>query len=125
MLEETRSDMMMLPQNDGVVAAWDKAEEYFVDQPDSLDAVDALGYLFERKNPFMALPILSQVVYCLQQAALCKPDAESFKHIMRLAVNNGGDTDSIGAITGNILGAAWGLMPCRKTGWILSCVKTN
>ncbi len=39
----------------------------------------------------------------------CALKAESFAHGIRLAVNHGGDSDSTGAITGNILGAMWGV----------------
>ncbi|MHB1457325.1 MAG: ADP-ribosylglycohydrolase family protein [Armatimonadota bacterium] len=39
---------------------------------------------------------------------LCALKAKDFAHGIRLAVNHGGDSDSTGAITGNILGAMWG-----------------
>lgn len=39
----------------------------------------------------------------------CALVARDFAHGVRLAVNHGGDSDSPGAITGNILGAMWGV----------------
>ena len=41
-------------------------------------------------------------LYC----AMSAPDAE---HSLLLAVNHGGDSDSTGAITGNIVGARYGI----------------
>lgn len=42
-------------------------------------------------------------------AVYCALVARDFRHGVLLAVNHGGDSDSTGAITGNLLGAAWGL----------------
>lgn len=42
-------------------------------------------------------------------AVYCALVARDFHHGVRLAVNHGGDSDSTGAITGNLLGAAWGV----------------
>ena len=39
----------------------------------------------------------------------CALVAHDFAHGVRLAVNHGGDSDSTGAITGNLLGALWGV----------------
>lgn len=41
-------------------------------------------------------------------AVFCALSAEDFRSGVLSAVNHGGDSDSTGAITGNILGAAWG-----------------
>lgn len=41
-------------------------------------------------------------------AIFCALKAENFVHGVRVAVNHGGDSDSTGAITGNLLGAALG-----------------
>jgi ADP-ribosylglycohydrolase len=38
----------------------------------------------------------------------CALRAESFEHAVRLAVNHGGDSDSTGSLTGQLLGALWG-----------------
>jgi ADP-ribosylglycohydrolase len=42
-------------------------------------------------------------------AVTCAMAARDFDHGIRLAVNHGGDSDSTGAITGHLLGAAWGI----------------
>ena len=42
-------------------------------------------------------------------AVYCALVADDFAAAVRLAVNHGGDSDSTGAITGNILGALWGV----------------
>lgn len=47
----------------------------------------------------------------------CALVAEDLAHGVRLAVNHGGDSDSTGAVTGNILGALWG-EAAIPTGWL-------
>lgn len=42
-------------------------------------------------------------------ALYCALRAESFEHGVRLAVNHGGDSDSTGSLTGQLLGALWGV----------------
>lgn len=97
-----------LLNNDAVLAAWQMAEDAHKMQPDSMDEINALGYRFKPQNPFTALPIFTQVIYTLYQAATYEPHGENFKKSIRLAVNHAGDSDSVGAIAGNIIGAAWG-----------------
>lgn len=48
-------------------------------------------------------------------AIYCALVAESFEQGVRLAVNHGGDSDSTGSMTGQLLGAAWGhdVIPAR------------
>lgn len=48
---------------------------------------------------------------------LCALRAESFEHGVRLAVNHSGDSDSTGAITGNLLGLVMGL-ESLPTAWL-------
>lgn len=107
-LLHSRSEAEQLPQAAVVLDAWDMAEEEYLDNPASMDAINALGYRFKPQNPFTALPVFTQVIYALHHAARCEPDADGFKDVMRLAVNHAGDSDSVGAVAGNILGAAWG-----------------
>ena len=38
----------------------------------------------------------------------CALRADSFEHGVRLAVNHGGDSDSTGSLTGQLLGTLWG-----------------
>ena len=42
-------------------------------------------------------------------ALFCALRAESFEHGVRLAVNHGGDSDSTGSLTGQLLGTLWGV----------------
>jgi len=44
-------------------------------------------------------------------ALFCALKAENFAHGVLLAVNHSGDSDSVGAITGNILGRPLRLVP--------------
>lgn len=48
----------------------------------------------------------------------CALRAESFEHGVRLAVNHGGDSDSTGSLTGQLLGTLWGAdaIPSRWLG---------
>lgn len=64
-------------------------------RPPSAEVVESLG------KGWIAEEALAIGLYC----ALV---AEDFLHGVRLAVNHGGDSDSTGSITGNLLGAWWG-----------------
>lgn len=70
----------------------------------SLAQIDALPAQLGHKNPFLAAPVLAQVAYALEQ---CRR-ARDVKAAMVLSVNHSGDSDSVGAIVGNILGARYG-----------------
>ena len=50
-------------------------------------------------------------------ALFCALKAESFEQGVVLAVNHGGDSDSTGAMTGNLLGALWG-RSAIPTAWL-------
>jgi len=47
----------------------------------------------------------------------CALRAESFEHGVRLAVNHGGDSDSTGSLTGQLLGTLWGI-ECIPQRWV-------
>lgn len=70
---------------------------------DAINAIpDELGY----GNQFLNNPIFAQVVYVAYEFAKNPaPTVEDFKNSLRLAVNHSGDTDTVGAIAGNIIGA--------------------
>lgn len=108
-LQHSKNALKDLPDHASVLAAWDMAEQAHQENPGSMDVINDLGFRFKPQNPFTALPVLTQLVYTLHYAATCEPDAQSFKDVMRLAVNHAGDSDSVGAIAGNVLGAAWGM----------------
>lgn len=107
-LNKAKGNMQELPYYDGVMNAWKLAEQAFIINKNDMGHMDELGYKMG-KNPFLALPVLSQVVYCLYQAAETEyPDANAFKQVIRLAANHSGDSDSVAAIVGNVVGASWG-----------------
>ena len=82
----------------------DHAEKKFREKPPSFETIDALPQELGFKNPFLALPVLAQATYGL----LAGSRASDVKSAMVLAVNHSGDSDSVGAIVGNILGARHG-----------------
>lgn len=107
-LKMTKQEIVKLPQHNGVENAWHRAEQHNKKEV-SINIMDKLGRSHYKKNPFLALPVFSQTVYCLSVAAQVKvPTPENFKGIMRLAANHSGDSDSVAAIVGNCVGAAWG-----------------
>lgn len=107
-LNAGRKTLHTLPQSGSVMGAWDKAKKFYDDVPHSAEGIHKLGRDFEGRGAFMALPIFSQVVYTLHEAATRMPNAANFKRVIRLAANHGGDSDTVAAIAGNIVGAAWG-----------------
>lgn len=71
-----------------------------------MDALPAkLGY----ESAFLAVPVFAQIIYALHTAQ--EPhgnEGDAFKQILICAVNHSGDSDSVGAVVGNAVGAAWG-----------------
>jgi ADP-ribosylglycohydrolase len=53
----------------------------------------------------------------LALSLFCALRAESFEHGVRLAVNHGGDSDSTGSLTGQLLGTLWG-EPAIPARWL-------
>jgi ADP-ribosylglycohydrolase len=86
------------------VAALDAAEEIAVDGVPTAGRVESLG------QGWVAEEALAIAVYCSLAA-------EDFAHGVTLAVNHGGDSDSTGGITGNILGALLG-QQALPTDWL-------
>jgi ADP-ribosyl-[dinitrogen reductase] hydrolase len=78
---------------------------------------EALGYLrrFSDHTPEPALDALL-ATHCALSVFM---GAGSFTHAVLTAVNLGGDADTIGAITGALAGACWGL-PAIPPLWILN-----
>ena len=94
-----RGSRQSLAGRDGgteVLAAVDRALEQSKQADVSVDRVASLG------QGWVAEEALAIAVYC----ALCA--GEDFEKGVWLAVNHGGDSDSTGAITGNILGVLLG-----------------
>jgi ADP-ribosylglycohydrolase len=67
-----------------------------------------LGY----KNHFLAIPVLSQVMYGILIADTIKNNTndlqKAFKNSLSIVATIEGDSDSVASILGNILGSAWG-----------------
>ncbi|TAL27898.1 MAG: ADP-ribosylglycohydrolase family protein [Alphaproteobacteria bacterium] len=76
-------------------------------QPCDLHVMDALPGQLGYPNPFLAVPVLAHTAYALLSAPE-KPDAAGIKSAMALAISHSGDSDSVGAIVGNVLGARYG-----------------
>ena len=75
----------------------------------STNIINAIPAGLGFKNPFLAIPVLAQVVYCLMASDLIQGDAQTVFHtILPIAVTHAGDSDSVGAIVGNCLGAKFG-----------------
>lgn len=64
------------------------------------------------------------VVATLRSAIYCALKAETFEEALQLAVNLGEDTDTVGAVTGQIAGARWGYsgIPSR---WITGLARKD
>jgi ADP-ribosylglycohydrolase len=83
--------------SDEVVAAIDAALSLAASNaPSAPEAVEQLG------GGWVAEEALAISLYCGIRA-------QSFEHALRLAVNHSGDSDSTGSMTGQLLGAAWGI----------------
>lgn len=79
-------------------AALEAAVRAAADGPPSAERLTALG------EGWVAEEALGMSVYC----ALAHPGRDALRAALLLAVNHGGDSDSTGAITGNVLGALHG-----------------
>ena len=87
-----------LPGHEETTAALDAAVAAAADGPPSPERLVALG------EGWVAEEALAMSVYC----ALAHPGPDGMRDALLLAVNHGGDSDSTGAITGNVLGARHG-----------------
>jgi ADP-ribosylglycohydrolase len=87
-----------LPGHEETTAALDAAVAAAADGPPTAERLVALG------EGWVAEEALAMSVYC----ALAHPGPDGMRDALLLAVNHGGDSDSTGAITGNVLGARHG-----------------
>lgn len=83
------------PRGSECLAAVTKARDLAAGAPATAETVERLG------QGWTAEEALAIAVFCALRAT-------SFEHGVRLAVNHGGDSDSTGSMTGNILGALLG-----------------
>ncbi|GAB6097963.1 hypothetical protein JCM14469_42170 [Desulfatiferula olefinivorans] len=88
--------------SDECLAAIENALDAFRTQPATFETVEALG------EGWIAEEALAMGIYC----ALAADD--DFEKGLILSVNHGGDSDSTGSITGNILGALLGVSAIPK-----------
>jgi ADP-ribosylglycohydrolase len=95
-LEDAKGILRTLDRHQETLAAIEAAERLATSGSASTAmSVESLG------DGWVAEEALAISLYC----ALVATD---FEHGVRLAVNHGGDSDSTGAIAGNLLGAIWG-----------------
>ena len=94
-IESTRELLILWPSHQEVLQAVDLALDYAKSEEPTPETLEKLG------EGWVAEEALALSLFCALRA-------ENFAHGVRLAVNHSGDSDSTGAITGNILGAMWG-----------------
>lgn len=85
------------PEHEALLMALEKAVKLAEEGQPSQEKLESLG------KGFVAHEVLAMAIY----AALCY--SEDFKAAILLAVNQSGDSDSVGAITGGLLGAYLGI----------------
>jgi ADP-ribosylglycohydrolase len=92
---------------DGVaicIKALKHAQTRAAEEPHLYRTIDALPSELGYANAFLATPVLAQTAYALLSA----PAAKDTKAALCLAANHSGDSDSVAAIVGNVLGARHG-----------------
>lgn len=94
-VELARRVLLQWPENQEVLGAVDQAIDFAANEEATPETIERLG------GGWVAEEALAISLFCALKA-------ESFEHGVRLAVNHGGDSDSTGAITGNILGSLCG-----------------
>lgn len=97
---------------DGVqpcLQAIDQAIAQARSNPNRSNIIDRLPELIGVENPFLATPVLAQVVYAIACADKQAPTPETIQRTLALSANHSGDSDSVAAIAGNILGAQYGM----------------
>lgn len=91
----TREELISWPHHEECLRAVDGASRLANEAPPTAETVESIGAGWVAEE---ALAI----------ALFCSLKAESFEHGVLLAVNHGGDSDSTGSMTGNILGLLYG-----------------
>ncbi|MEI6514044.1 MAG: ADP-ribosylglycohydrolase family protein [bacterium] len=94
-IESTRELLLQWPSHQEVLQAVDQALDYAKSDVPTPETLEKLG------EGWVAEEALALSLFCALKA-------KNFAHGVRLAVNHSGDSDSTGAITGNILGTLWG-----------------
>ncbi len=97
------------------------AEKAATEKPGDLQVMDRLPREMGYDNPFLATPVLLQTAYALLSSPT-KPDAAGIKSTLALSVSHSGDSDSVGAIVGNVLGTRYGTNIIPKD-WLSTLVQ--
>ena len=95
------------PGVEACLLALEHAERQALKAPGDLRTMDALPRDLGYDNAFLAVPVLAQSAYALLSAP-DSAEASGIKSAMAVAVSHSGDSDSVGAIVGNVLGARHG-----------------
>lgn len=75
------------------------------------------------KSTGYVVDTLDAAVWCIWQAlAINGSDRDRFEHAVLTAVNLGGDTDTVGTVTGGLAGLLWGIHAV-PTCWIVECAR--
>lgn len=107
LLEKYRGNPNYATGVDACVTALELAAQRAAEEPHDLHVMDRLPKELGYTNPFLATPVLLQTAYALLSTP-DKPDENALKSALALAVSHSGDSDSVGAIVGNVLGARHG-----------------
>lgn len=94
-IASARAELVLWPNHHGVLNAVSQAVTYAESREATPEIIEQLG------GGWVAEEALAISLFCALKA-------DDFAHGIRLAVNHTGDSDSTGAITGNILGTMWG-----------------
>jgi len=94
-ITSAREQLIRRDSHNEVLQAVDQAVEFAGSREATPETIEEIG------GGWVAEEALAISLFCALKA-------EDFAQGVRLAVNHGGDSDSTGAITGNILGAMWG-----------------
>ena len=121
MLERYRDKPEYATGVDACVTALELAAERAAEEPGDLHVMDRLPKELGYTNAFLAVPVLMHTAYALLSAPVA-PDEAGLKSTLALSVSHSGDSDSVGAIVGNVLGARHGMQIIPKD-WLDALVQ--
>lgn len=104
-LEKFRADPVFAKGVESCVRALKLAQLRASEAGGDFAAMDGLPKLLGYDNAFLAVPVLAHTAFAL----LSHPAASETKQALIVAANHSGDSDSVAAIVGNVLGARHGL----------------
>ena len=77
--------------------------------PCDMLVMNALPASLDYNNAFLAIPVLAQTTYALYSMGLNDHvERQQIKDTLLLAINHGGDSDSVAAMVGNVMGTRYG-----------------